>query len=80
MPIGLDNLYRATQRTIGSSLLRGHWVNGDTFILEDLRLGEWIELEYHITFSATEMNVTAYHKVLGGPPMKLRGALKSGAS
>ncbi len=77
LPIGLDNLYRATQQGIGSSMLRGHWANDETFILEDLRLGEWMELEYHITFSATEMNVTAYHKVLGGPPMKLRGTLKN---
>lgn len=77
LPIGLDNLYRATQRKIGSGLLRGHWANGDTFILEDLRLGEWMELEYRITFSGAEMDVTAIHKVLGGPPLKLRGLLKS---
>ena len=76
LPIGLDNLYRATQREIGSGLLRGHWVNSDTFVLEDLRLGEWMELEYRIKFSETEMNVTAYHKVLGGTPLKLHGALK----
>ena len=77
LPIGLDNLYRATQRKIGSGLLRGHWADDQTFILEELRLGEWMELEYHIEFSETEMNVTAYHKVLGGPPLKLRGILKS---
>jgi len=41
LPIGLDNLYRATQREIGSGLLRGHWANHETFLLEDLRLGEW---------------------------------------
>jgi hypothetical protein len=77
IPIGLDNLYRATQRKIGSGLLRGHWANHETFILEDLRLGEWMELEYRIKFSGVEMDVTAIHKVLGGPPLKLRGVLKS---
>ncbi len=56
--------------------MRGHWADNDTFILEDLRLGEWMELEYRIKFSGAEMDVTAIHKVLGGPPMKLHGVLK----
>jgi len=77
LTVGLDNLYRTPDApALGSGGLRGHWENGDTFVVEEVRLGEIIEYEYRLTFVGNELNVTVQERIFGGAPGELHGTLK----
>jgi hypothetical protein len=72
---GLDNLYRVT-RTPGLAMaLRGHWENGDTFVLEYVMLDMLQEFEVRLTFTGDELDVVGDERVFGGMEQSIHGVL-----
>jgi CubicO group peptidase (beta-lactamase class C family) len=81
LEIGLDNLYRlSTGETIGELLLRGRWINEQTFLIDYPYpaygapvLGELGETEFRFTFSEDHLEVAVEQITFGAEPMILKG-------
>lgn len=81
LQIGMDNLYRlSTGETIGELLLRGRWVDGQTFVVDypypaagTAALGELGETEFQFKFTGDELEVTVQQLVFGGEAVVFKG-------
>lgn len=74
--VGLDNAYR-TSRTQGNPFpnkLRGHWENQDTFVVEDVLLGQMAQATYQIRFSGDTVHITQQEKY-SGSTIEMQGTL-----
>jgi len=65
--IGLDNRYRifAVDNKTFPQAFRGHWENGDTFVIEDPILGQVQENLIRVKFSGDTVDITAQEKYSG---------------
>ena len=81
LKIGMDNLYRlSTSDAIGELLLRGRWINEQTFVIEypyptvgGPRLGELGETEFQFKFTGEQLEVTVEQLVFGGEAIVFAG-------
>ncbi len=81
LEIGLDNLYRlSTGETIGEMLLRGEWIDEQTFLIDypypaygTPVLGELGETEFRFTFEGDNLQVAVEQITFGAEPMILQG-------
>ena len=81
LEIGLDNLYRlSTGETIGEMLLRGEWLDEQTFLIDYPYpaygapvLGELGETEFRFTFEGDDLQVAVEQITFGAEPMILQG-------
>jgi hypothetical protein len=72
--IRLDHLYAAPDEAEPNlSRYRGRWEDEETFVVEEIRIGELAEYEYRLTFTGGEMTITAQDRVFGGAPVELHG-------
>jgi CubicO group peptidase (beta-lactamase class C family) len=79
---GLDNIYRSSNTPPGGEiLLRGQWVDDETFVLDypyplagATALGELGESQFQFKFSGDELDVTVEQLVFGGEPYHLHGS------
>ena len=85
LEIGLDNVYRLTKReSIGELLLRGHWEDKHTFIVDypypaagATVLGDLGETEFRFKFTADKVEVMIEQLVFGGEPIIFEGERES---
>jgi hypothetical protein len=81
LEIGMDNLYRlSTGETIGDLLLRGRWIDEQTFLIEYPYpaagapvLGELGETEFQFKFTGNTVEVTVQQLVFGGEAIVFEG-------
>ena len=81
LEIGLDNIYRlSTGETIGELLLRGQWINKQTFLVDypypavgAPALGELGQTEFRFTFSGDNLEVAVEQITFGAEPIILKG-------
>ena len=81
LEIGLDNIYRlSTGESIGDLLLRGRWLDGQTFVVDypypasgTPELGELGETEFQFKFTGDQLEVTVQQLVFGGEPVVFTG-------
>jgi hypothetical protein len=72
--IGLNNLYSIQESPDGlAGALRGYWENENTFIVEELRLGNLPESEYRLIFTGDEVTLTLRERLFGGAPFEVHG-------
>ena len=59
LPIGLDNVYRSPAGTDSPfpECVRGHWENGDTFVVEAVALGQMMESTNRIQFEGDTLHL-----------------------
>jgi CubicO group peptidase (beta-lactamase class C family) len=82
LEIGLDNIYRlSTGETIGELLLRGRWIDEQTFLLDypypasgTPVLGELGETQFQLKFTGDNLEVTIEQLVFGGEPIVFNGS------
>ena len=82
LEIGMDNLYRlSTGETIGELLLRGRWVDEQTFVIEypypavgTPALGELGETEFRFRFIDDKLDITVQQLVFGGEAIVFQGS------
>jgi CubicO group peptidase (beta-lactamase class C family) len=80
--IGLDNIYRVSNvKPFGELLLRGHWTDGQTFIIDypypfygAPKLGELDEMQIQLKFSADRLDVSIVPRIFGGDPITFSGS------
>jgi CubicO group peptidase (beta-lactamase class C family) len=80
--VGLDNLYRLSETSMfGEILLRGRWVDEQTFILDYPyppwgvpRLGELGSTTFQLVFTEDTLQVTITSLILGGDPVTFSGS------
>jgi hypothetical protein len=74
MPIGLDHRYRITNmpgaRPIG---MRGAWVTDDTFSIDFVNLGEFVEQTVDIKSNGDEVPITVLIENFDGEPLHVVG-------
>lgn len=64
-------------RTPGLAMaLRGHWEDGDTFVLEYMMLDMLQEFEVRLTFTGDELDVVGDERVFGGMEQSIHGVLR----
>jgi hypothetical protein len=81
LEIGLDNIYRpSTGEAIGELLLRGYWVDEQTFVVQypyppngPAVLGELGETEFQFKFAGDRLQVTVQQLVFGGEALVFEG-------
>jgi len=76
VPIGLDNVYRTfvgPDSTITENL-RGRWENQDTFVVDDIVLGQMMHFTHRIQFSGDAIHITRLDKYSGNK-IEFQGAL-----
>jgi CubicO group peptidase (beta-lactamase class C family) len=80
LEIGMDNLYRLSHSDVlGDLLLRGHWENEATFVIDypypwgGTTLGEIGKVEYRLIFSGDSLDVKVSQTVFGGDPVTFTG-------
>jgi CubicO group peptidase (beta-lactamase class C family) len=82
LEIGMDNLYRQSSgEAIGELLLRGRWVDAQTFVIEypypvvgAPSLGELGETEFRFQFIDDKLDVTVQQLVFGGEAIVFQGS------
>lgn len=82
LEIGLDNIYRLSRgETIGELLLRGRWVDEQTFVIDypypavgTPALGELGKTEFQFKFTGDELEVTVQQLIFGGEAIVLQGS------
>jgi CubicO group peptidase (beta-lactamase class C family) len=82
LEIGLDNLYRLSKtESLGELLLRGQWIDGQTFMLEypyplfgQNTLGELGHTQARFRFQGDDLQVTAKELIFGTEPVVLKGS------
>jgi hypothetical protein len=82
LEIGLDNIYRlSTGESVGELLLRGHWADKETFIIDypypasgPPVLGELGETEFGFKFVGDKLEVTVEQLVFGGEAIIFEGS------
>ena len=76
LEIGLDDQYRMTEtpgsRPVG---LKGYWDAPDTFVLQYIIKGEFIESTARIEFEADKITLTIKNLNYSAPPMVLHGSV-----
>jgi len=77
--VGMDNVYRIVDGGDSpfSEGLRGHWKNQDTFIVEDIVVGDMLQFEYTIRFSEDTLHIIRRDKYFGSE-IELQGVLSDG--
>lgn len=75
--IGLDNLYRTTEGEENNPVtaFRGSWEDDNTFMVEEIVVGEQYENEYRIVFEAADLSITVRNRLFGGDEITLHGVL-----
>jgi CubicO group peptidase (beta-lactamase class C family) len=75
--VGLDNVYRLAERggAEGGALpaLRGRWETRETFVIQQLSLGELAELRLRLTFAGKEVTIGLEDAIFGGEPLEVHG-------
>jgi CubicO group peptidase (beta-lactamase class C family) len=72
--IGLDNVYRIysiDDKTFPQAF-RGHWENQDTFLVDDLVLGQFMQVISRIQFSGTAININ-WNEINSGNVVEIKG-------
>jgi CubicO group peptidase (beta-lactamase class C family) len=77
LPIGLDNAYRIIDGGDSpfSEGLRGRWENQNTFVVDDVVIGEMVQFEYRIQFSGDTIHLIRHEKYSGNE-VEFQGALE----
>jgi hypothetical protein len=77
---GLDNVYRlfSVENNTFPEALRGRWENSDTLVLEDIVLGQQIEIISQIRFSGETLHID-WEEVTSGTKVELSGTLNADA-
>jgi CubicO group peptidase (beta-lactamase class C family) len=82
LEIGMDNIYRlSTSETIGELLLRGHWADEQTFVVDYPYpangapvLGELGETEFRFKFTGDQLEITVQQLSFGGEALVFEGS------
>jgi CubicO group peptidase (beta-lactamase class C family) len=74
--VGLDGLYRAygAEDPTFPQAVRGHWEGPDTFVVEDLYLGQTMQFTFRIQFSGDTVHLTALERD-SGTTLEAQGSL-----
>jgi CubicO group peptidase (beta-lactamase class C family) len=76
--IRLDHLYGAQDAPeTNQAQFRGHWEDENTFVVEQIWLGELVEYEFRLTFSGHELDIVAQERVFGGEAINVHGSRRS---
>jgi CubicO group peptidase (beta-lactamase class C family) len=74
--VGLDNVYRTNPGGDGTfpQESRGRWENQDTFVVEDIVLGQMLQFTHRVQFSGDAIHITRQEKYSGNV-VELQGTL-----
>jgi CubicO group peptidase (beta-lactamase class C family) len=74
--IGLDNVYRtySIEDSTFPQEFRGHWENLDTFLVEDIVLGQTVKVISRIQFSGEAIHIS-WEEIYSGGKVEIQGAL-----
>jgi len=64
LPVGLDNVYRFAGSPFPQGY-RGRWENQDTFVIEDMVLGQMSQATNRIQFTGDAIRITRLDKYSG---------------
>jgi hypothetical protein len=74
--IGLDNIYRRAVLPQDQYMMRGHWVDDETFLIEwiALPLGNNFSNNIELKYSAGEVEISIEPPIFAGEPTVIKGS------
>jgi CubicO group peptidase (beta-lactamase class C family) len=72
--IGLDNLYRRSTSPVNQYMLRGHWTDDQTFMVEWTQPGNTGSLEIGLTYTGENVEISVQPIIFGGEPTMIKGS------
>jgi CubicO group peptidase (beta-lactamase class C family) len=77
LKIGLDNKYRLTENPVSRPVgLKGYWDTPNTFILNHILMGDFLESVGRIEFEDNRLTLTIKSLNYGNPPLVIYGRVK----
>ncbi len=64
--IGLDNVFRTSWNGSAVEAARGHWEGPDSFVVDDETLGGYMQYQYRMTFSGSQVQIGIKDQLSGG--------------
>jgi CubicO group peptidase (beta-lactamase class C family) len=71
--VGLDNIYRRATLPANQYMMRGHWVDDQTFVIEWTPIGNIGSAEIRLKYSGDNVEIAIQPLIFGGEPTIIKG-------